>query len=138
MTATSLSPTPQLSPAPPHPPSLLDQLRLLARQRGHCEENVAAFAAWARRFILFHAKHHPRDLALPEVAQFLDSVAHTEIDPVAALAVSRDALDFLYREVLHIDLGELPLPRPPRLLDQVHQVLRVRHYALSTEDCYCQ
>jgi site-specific recombinase XerD len=38
--------------------------------------------------------------------------------------------------VLHLDLGELPLPRPPRLLDQVRQVLRVRHYALSTEDSY--
>jgi site-specific recombinase XerD len=40
--------------------------------------------------------------------------------------------------VLHIEIGDLPLPRPPRLLDQVRQVLRVRHYALRTEECYVQ
>ncbi len=39
------------------------------------------------------------------------------------------ALEFRYQDVLHIHLGELPLPRPPRLLDQVRQVLRVRHSA---------
>ena len=34
--------------------------------------------------------------------------------------------------------GELPLPRPPRLLDQVKQVMRVKHYAFRTEECYVQ
>jgi hypothetical protein len=130
--------TAQASPLPPRPPRLLDQLRLTARRRGHSEPSVAAFADWSLRFILFHGKRHPRELGLTEVGQFLESVAQTAKDPVPALAASRDALDFLYREVLHLDLGELPLPRPPRLLDQVHQVLRVRHYALSTEDCYVQ
>jgi hypothetical protein len=60
------------------------------------------------------------------VGQFLQSVVRTEKDPVAALALSRTALDFLCREVLHLDLGELPLPRPPRLLDQARQVCRTR------------
>jgi hypothetical protein len=55
-----------------------------------------------------------------------------------AAQAARTALDFLYREVLRLDLGELPCPRPPRLLDQVRQVLRVRHYALRTEECYVQ
>jgi integron integrase len=99
---------------------------------------VAAFADWNRRFILFHGKRHPRDMGLPEVGQFLDSVARTEKDPVPAVAAGRDALEFLYREVLHLDLGELPWPQPPRLLDQLRQVLRVRHYAQTTEECYVQ
>jgi hypothetical protein len=137
MTAgTTLPPTPPASALPPAPPRLLDQLRLTARQRGHAEPTVAAFADWTLRFIRYHDKRHPRAMGVTEVGQFLASIAQTENDPVRALAASRDALDFLYREVLHLDLGELPLPRPPRLLDQVHQVLRVRHYALSTEDCY--
>jgi len=115
------------SPPPPAPPRLLDPLRQSAQQRGHPEATVAAYADWNRRFILFHGKRHPREMGLTEVGQFLESIAQTEKDPVRALAASRDALDFLYREVLHLDLGELPLPRPPRLLDQVHQILRVRH-----------
>jgi Phage integrase, N-terminal SAM-like domain len=122
---------PEILPAaessPPSPPRLLDQLRLRAQACGHPEITVAAFADWARRFILFHARRHPRELGLPEIGQFLGSIAQTEKDPVRALAASRDALDFLYRAVLHFDLGELPLPRPPRLLDQARQVLRVRH-----------
>jgi hypothetical protein len=109
-----------------------------ARQRGYPEATVAGFAHWGRRFILFHGKRHPRDLGLAEVSQFLESVAQTEKDPIRAIAASRDALDFLYREVLHLDLGELPWPRPPRLLDQVRQLMRVRHYALRTEGCYVQ
>ena len=127
---------PQTPAAEPAPPRLLDQLRQTARQRGHAEPSVAAFADWSRRFILFHGKRHPGELGLPEIGQFLASIAHTEKDPLRALAASRAALDFLYREVLHLDLGELPQPRPPRLLDQVRQVLRVRHYALRTEECY--
>jgi integron integrase len=117
---------------------LLDQLRQTARRRGHSDQAVAGFADWCRRFILFHGKRHPREMGLTEVGQFLDSIAQTDKAPVRALAASRDALDFLYREILHLDLGDLPLPRPPRLLDQVRQVLRVRRYALSTEECYVQ
>jgi hypothetical protein len=59
-------PTPQLPPpasaAAPQPPHLLDQLRQTARQRGHPEPTVAAFADWSRRFLLFHGKRHPREL----------------------------------------------------------------------------
>jgi hypothetical protein len=127
----------QPSSSPP-PPRLLDQLGQAARRCGHAEPTIAAFLDWNRRFILFHGKRHPRDMGLTEVGQFLESIAQTDKDPLRALTACRDALDFLYREVLHIDLGELPLPPPPRLLDQVRQVLRVRHYARSTEDCYVQ
>jgi hypothetical protein len=88
---------------------------------------VAVFTDWCRRLILFHGKRHPREMGLTDGDQFLTSVAQTEKNPVPALAASREALAFLYREVLHLDLGELPWPRPPRLLDQVRQVLRVRH-----------
>src|ERR1043165_4099030 len=47
-------------------------------------------------------------------------------------------LDFLYRAVLHIDVGELPSPKAVKLLDQVRQVLRVKHYSPRTENCYVQ
>jgi Phage integrase, N-terminal SAM-like domain len=109
-------PTPLTSAAAPPPPRLLDRVRFAAQQFGHPEST--AFAEWSRRFILYHGKRHPRELGLSEVGQFLQSVAVTEQDPVRTLAASRDALSFLYHQVLHLNLGELPLPKPPRLLDQ--------------------
>jgi len=133
---TALQTAAHAGAAAPAAPRLLDQVRQLARQRGHSEAAGAAWADWCRRFILFHGKRYPRDLGLAEIGAFLESLAQTETDALRALAASRDALAFLYGEVLHRDLGELPLPRPPRLLDQVRQVLRVKHYALATEDCY--
>ena len=62
MTDTTTSPPPpQASPQPPAPPRLLDQLCLTARQRGHCEQTVAALADWSLLFIRFHGKRHRRE-----------------------------------------------------------------------------
>src|SRR5437870_4236854 len=86
-------PDPVVTAASATPPGLLDQLRSRAQARGYADVTAAAFADWARRFILFHGKRHPRELGLAEVGQFLTAVAQTEKDPVVALAVSREALD---------------------------------------------
>src|SRR5262249_7298642 len=71
-----------------------------------------------------------------EVGQYLEHVARTDLHPLPALDAAGAALEFLYRAVLRQPLGELPLPRPPRLLDQVRQLLRLGRYALATEECY--
>ena len=89
-----------------------------------------------RAFILFHDKRHPSSLGLAQVTQFLEHVVKTSADPLPALAQARAALMLLYGGVLGIHLGELPQPRPPRLLDQLRLMLRVRHYSRRTEDCY--
>jgi integron integrase len=126
------------APVNAQPPRLLDQVRSAARQHGYTAEVVSTISDWCERFIRFHGKRHPRELDIGAAGQFLESVAQTAKDPVRSLAASRAALEFLYQQVVHIDLGELPLPRLPRLLDQVRQVLRVRHYSLRTEECYVQ
>jgi hypothetical protein len=118
------------------PPRLLDQLRAAARTAGHNEATVEAFAARIVRFILFHDKRHPRELGPADLHRFLEHVVRTEPQPLPALECARAALALLYRDVLGIRVGELPRPRPPRLLDQVRQVMRLHHYALSTETCY--
>jgi len=74
---------------------------------------VAVFADWAHRFILFHNKRQPREMGLAEVGQFFECIARGDKDPVVAFDASRAALDLLYRDVLHLDLGELLLPRTP-------------------------
>jgi integrase len=113
-------------------------LRAAAHQHGFVPAVVEQQVDWARRFILFHGKKHPETLGVPEVGQFLDHVCQTVRDPLPHLNAARDALLFLYRQLLQRDLGDVPLPAPPRLLDQVRHVLRLGHYSLRTEECYAQ
>jgi len=115
---------------------LLDRFRQAARARGDSQPTADTLTSWARAFILFHNARHPSDLGLPEVSHFLEHVVKTAKDPLPALAQARSALTLLYSGVLGINLGELPQPRPPRVLDQLRLVLRVRHYARRTEECY--
>jgi hypothetical protein len=119
-------------------PSLLTQVRATAVRHGHSEAVAGAMVEWCKRFILFHGKRHPAEMGRAEVSAYLEHVAKTEKDALRAIAEAHAALVFLYGEFLRRGLGELALPRPPRLLDQVMQVMRVRHYARTTEECYVQ
>jgi len=132
------SPVAETKPSTTQAPRLLDQVVSDAEQKGHSHDAAVSMADWCRRYVLFHGKRHPRELGLMEIGAFLRHVADTEKDPLPRIELARDSLDFLYRQILHIALPELPLPRPPRLLDQVRQVTRVRHYSRRTEDCYVQ
>jgi len=134
----STSPVAEPRPSTTQAPRLLDQVVSNAEQKGHSHDAAVSMADWCRRYVLFHGKRHPRELGLMEIGAFLRHVADTEKDPLPRIELARDSLDFLYRQILHIALPELPLPRPPRLLDQVRQVTRVRHYSRRTEDCYVQ
>lgn len=52
-------------PAAPQPPKLLEQLRQRIRVL-HCSiRTEQAYVDWARRFILFHGKRHPREMGAP-------------------------------------------------------------------------
>jgi integrase len=115
---------------------LLERLRQAARDRGDSQPNAELLVSWARAFILFHHKRHPSEMRIAQVTHFLEHVVRTQSDPLPALAQARAALTLLYDGLLGIHLGELPQPPPPRLLERLRHVLRVRHYSRRTEDCY--
>ena len=116
-----------------NPPPLLERVRRAARARGDSQPTADNLVTWVRAFILFHPKRHPGQMGLPEVTHFLEHVVQTRPDPLPALAQAREALTLRYGGVLGRDLGELPHPRPPRVLDQLRLVLRVRHNARRTD-----
>jgi len=124
-------------PATP-PPRLLDRLHDAALAHFARPEPADRYVGWARRFILFHGKRHPRELSLPEVGQYLDHLAHTEPDPLGALEQAREAIEFLYERFLFLQIGELPFPEPPKLLDRIRRVCRLRHYSPRTEERYVE
>jgi hypothetical protein len=112
-------------------PKLLDRYRGELLARGHLVALVEQHVGWARQYILFHGKRHPQEMGGAEVRRFLDQVGQSQ--GTGQQAQARLALETLYRDVLGIELN---IPRPQRLLDQVHEVMRVRHYALRTEERY--
>src|SRR6266480_6328556 len=62
---------PSLPAAPPHnKPKLLDQVRDVIRRKHFSIRTEQSYVDWVRRFILFHNKRHPREMAEEEVKQF--------------------------------------------------------------------
>jgi integron integrase len=62
---------------------------------------------WNKRFILFHNKKHPREIGAGEVEEFL---THLAVEKNVAASTQNQALNaivFLYKEVLGIELGPL-------------------------------
>ena len=115
----SVSVTPTLSTSTvPQAPKLLDQLRASALACYGRPEPGERFVGWVRRFILFHDKRHPRDLGIADIGRFLRHVVQSEEDALGTLDLAREALQFLYLQVLHLQIDDLPYPEPPRLLDQ--------------------
>jgi len=86
------------------PPKLLDQLREAIRARRYSIRTENTYCDWARRFILFHGKRHPRDMAANEVTAFLTHLANERNVSASTQNQAKSALLFLYRQVLGIEL----------------------------------
>ena len=92
------------SAAPAPPPRLLDRLREEIRLRHYSIRTEATYVDWARRFILFHDKRHPRDLGVEGVTAFLTYLAAERNVAASTQNQAKSALLFLYGQVLKIEL----------------------------------
>jgi len=103
----------------PQPPrKLLDQLRESLRVQHYSTRTEQAYVEWARRYILFHQKRHPKDLGAPEVKAFLTYLALERKVAASTQNQALSALLFLYREVLNQPLSGIDAVRarqPTRL-----------------------
>lgn len=84
-------------PAPP--PKLFDQIRTAIHLRHYSPRTAEAYVAWARRYIVFHGKRHPRELGVADVTAFLSDLAVKG----ASASTQNQALSailFLYEVVL--------------------------------------
>lgn len=89
---------------PGPPPRLLDSLRAEIRLRHYSVRTEAAYVDWARRYILFHGKRHPRDMGAHEVATFLSHLASERQVSASTQNQAKSALLFLYGQVLKTTL----------------------------------
>ena len=57
------------------PPKLLDQLRAAIRLKHYSLRTEDAYVYWARDFIQFHGKRHPRELGDADIVSYLSHLA---------------------------------------------------------------
>jgi len=89
------------------------------RARHYSLRTEEAYVAWIRRYILFHNKRHPIEMAEPEINAFLSHLANTAGVSASTHTQALSALLFLYRHVLKkrlpFEKGVIRVKRPGRL-----------------------
>ena len=128
--AISCSIVKEQPPHNPEQPRILDRVRQTIRMRHYSPSTEKTYIHWIRRFILYHRKRHPALMREREISQFLSYLAVHEKVSVSTQNQAFNALLFLYREVLKIDLqtidGVVRPRRPVRL-----PVVLTRHEVTS-------
>jgi len=113
-------------------PRLLDQMREVLRLKHLSLRTEKAYVSWAKRFILFHHKRHPKDMGAPEIRAFLSHLATHQHVAASTQNSALNALLFLYRAVLqqpfpdleHIERAKRPQRLPTVLTrEEVHDLL---------------
>ena len=103
----------------PQKPKLLDQVRQAIRTRHYSYRTEKAYVHWIKRYILFHNKRHPLEMAEPEIGQFLSSLATEGRVSASTQNQAFNALLFLYKDVLGKKIGFIEgvvrAKRPQRL-----------------------
>jgi integron integrase len=100
----------------PNPKAKLrDQVREVMRFKHYSLHTEIMYWSWIRRYILHHAKRHPREMGAAEVTAFLSSLASEQNVAAATQNQALNALVFLYKHVLHTELGSFGhIERPSR------------------------
>jgi integron integrase len=87
----------------PQTPKLVDQIRSRLRLKHYSLRTEQAYVQWAKRYIIFHGKRHPREMGKQEIEVFLTSLAVDRNVSASTQTQALSALLFLYKEVLGID-----------------------------------
>ena len=107
------------SPAASNKPKLLDQVRDVIRRKHYSIRTEQAYIDWIKRFIIYHNKRHPVEMAEEEVARFLTHLARDRDVAPSTQNQALSALLFLYKEVLKHEIGWLEkverAKKPPKL-----------------------
>ena len=110
-------------------PKLLDQVRAKIRVLHYSIRTEDAYAAWVRRFILFHRKRHPLQMGKPELEAFLTHLAVDRKVSASTQSQAKAALIFLYQKVFELNLpwlDDVVVAKQPQHLPTVPTVGEAR------------
>ena len=85
-------------------PKLLDRVRHAVRARHYSRRTEKAYVHWIKRYIFFHSKRHPAEMGAVEVTAFLTALAVRDRVAASTQNQALNALLFLYREILGVEL----------------------------------
>lgn len=89
---------------PVRPVRLIDQIRQEIRNRNLSYATERTYVGWILRFIRFHGRKHPEQMGSEQVEEFLNHLSVHKNCSVNTQKVALNALVFLFREFLKIEL----------------------------------
>jgi integron integrase len=113
-------------------PKLLAEVRQVVRMKHYSPRTEDSYVAWVRRYVRFQGMQHPAELGAQDIHRFLSVLAESGRLSSSSQRQALSALLFLYRDVLHQDIGNIGnIPwakqptRPPVVLtrEEVRAVL---------------
>ncbi len=87
-----------------HTPRLLDSTREVLRVHHYSMSTERSYIQWIKRFIFFHNKRHPKEMGVNEITEYLTHLAVNRKVSPSTQNQALNALLFLYKRVLKIDL----------------------------------
>jgi len=102
-------------------PRLIEELRRLMRERNLAYSTEKTYVHWIRSYVRFHKPRHPRNLGGSDVDAYLSWLAVDQKVSPRTQGIALNALVFLYRHCLKVELGRLRFvrPKPRRRVPQV-------------------
>lgn len=85
----------------------LEEVRQVLRVQHYAIRTEQSYIDWIKRYIWFHNKKHPKDMAEEDVAAFLTHLSVEKNVAPATQGQALNALVFLYRKVLDKPLGDI-------------------------------
>jgi integron integrase len=104
-------------------PTLLEKVHEILRLKHYSPKTEESYTHWIRQFLRYHKLRHPRELGAKEVEAFLIHLAVDQKVSASTQNQAVSALQFLYRDVLNIDLSIQPQQVRPRQSRSVPVVL---------------
>lgn len=106
------------SPLPAKPIRFMDHIRTTIRAKQLAFKTEKTYCFWIADFIRFHEMRHPSTMHSLEVDQYLSHLAVHRLCSANTQRTALNALIFMYKQYLNIDLGDLqfvPSSRPKTL-----------------------
>ncbi|WP_354625328.1 phage integrase N-terminal SAM-like domain-containing protein [Psychromonas sp. MME2] len=114
----------------------MDQFRIFIRSRHYAFKTEKTYCFWILSFIRFHQLKHPKEMANAEIEAFLEYQSVTRNVSSNTQKTALNALIFMYREFLRIDIKGLKFSYAvkPRQLPTVFTHTEAQHVITQLND----